>query len=326
MARRQRSHHRQDPVTAIQNRDRHNTDEPGATCLPRSRAGSGPCGVVSKPLQVPSGWDAICGVGSGLSSTREDSARCSREVSRGMPRSDTLKADRTPLQRPYGMTQSAAAGAEPSEAEFVMVAVVGDDLARTSVRARDAAADRDCVQRVAAGDQEAFAELCRRYWPRCRHIAGRVLQAEHHVDDVAQAVLLDVWRQAARFDAGRASVAAWITTMAHNKAVDVVRREDQHRRRRADEHAMVGLRDDTSGPEDQALRAAEGVRVRAALATLSHVQRELIELAYYRNYTYVEIAQTLHVPLGTVKTRGRSALLRLRLALEAEFGPLSAKR
>lgn len=112
--------------------------------------------------------------------------------------------------------------------------------------------------------------------------------------------------------------------MAHHKAVDVVRREEPHRRRRAAEHTLASHRDTACGPEDQAVRAAEGVRVRAAFASLSAVQQEVIELAYYRNHTYSEIARMLAVPLGTVKTRGRSALQRLSQALDAEMSPVPA--
>jgi RNA polymerase sigma-70 factor (ECF subfamily) len=130
-----------------------------------------------------------------------------------------------------------------------------------------------------------------------------------------QEVLLDVWRNAARFDPAAGSATAWIMMLAHRRAVDRVRSEQKSAERE--------LRAATASVAyDQVTDAVEArldhERVRRCLASLTELQRESVTLAYYRGYSYSEVAQLLGVAVGTVKTRMRDGLIRLRDCLGVE--------
>lgn len=119
-----------------------------------------------------------------------------------------------------------------------------------------------------------------------------------------------LWQQAARFSADRGRLRSWVAVMAHRRAVDRVR-STQSERERESRQAMLS-REDVVHVEEDVVVALESERVRRALEKLSDVQREAIELAYYRGMTYSEVASELNLPLGTVKTRMRDGLKRLR--------------
>jgi RNA polymerase sigma-70 factor (ECF subfamily) len=129
-------------------------------------------------------------------------------------------------------------------------------------------------------------------------------------EEVTQEVFLGIWRGARDFDPRRGDPRSWILSLAHHKSVDAVRR----RRLRTSEPLNESMSDpvDVAG---MALRTVESAYVRNALATLSEAQREAIALAYYGGYTQQEVAERLRVPLGTVKTRIRDGMLRLRSQL-----------
>lgn len=166
------------------------------------------------------------------------------------------------------------------------------------------------LARVAKGDDGAFAELYDRVSPLIFGVCRRVLRDVAESEEVAQEALLEIWRTAPRFDVGRGSVKSWCATIAHARAVDRVRSSE---RRRAREDA-VGLPEPNPGDvvADEATARLEGERVRRAIVELSPRQRESVELAYFGGHTQTEIAGLLQVPLGTVKTRIRDGLLRLR--------------
>lgn len=162
------------------------------------------------------------------------------------------------------------------------------------------------------GDEDAYAEVYERVADAVYGLIRRVLRDPAQSEEVAQEVLLDVWRLAGRFDPERGSARAWIMTMTHRRAVDRVRSE-QAARDRADK---VGQREDASAPFDEVAEEVETrlehEQVRAALDVLTDLQREALDLAYYGGHTYREVAELLDAPLGTVKTRLRDGLIKLR--------------
>jgi RNA polymerase sigma-70 factor (ECF subfamily) len=131
---------------------------------------------------------------------------------------------------------------------------------------------------------------------------------------VTQEVFLAVWRSAARFDPEVGSARTWIFTMAHRRAVDRVRRSEAATRRehRVASHSMTREYDEVVETVERSLEAE---RVRRCLESLSEVQRESVTLAYYDGFTYPEVAKLLEAPLGTIKTRMRDGLVRLRECL-----------
>jgi RNA polymerase sigma-70 factor, ECF subfamily len=170
-----------------------------------------------------------------------------------------------------------------------------------------------CIGRVAAGDQVAFATLYDQLAPTVFGVVRRVLRDPAQAEEVTQEVFTEIWRQATRFDAGRGSVRTWAVTIAHRRSVDRVRSE-QARRDRQSRNAALDLAADPT-PEDTALDAEDRERARAAMAELSDAQREALELAFYDGLTHVQIAEQLGIALGTVKTRIRDGLIRLRATM-----------
>jgi len=170
--------------------------------------------------------------------------------------------------------------------------------------------------KVAHGDHRAFelvyAELAAPVYGLVRQVLRDPAQSE----EVAQEVLLEVWRTASRYDPDRGSAAAWVLTIAHRRAVDRVRAEDACARR--EQKAA----DPAAGEHDVAEVVAatlEQQRVRRCLDGLTELQRESIKLAYYGGYSYPQVAQLLGVALGTVKTRIRDGLIRMRDCLEVDW-------
>jgi RNA polymerase sigma-70 factor (ECF subfamily) len=164
---------------------------------------------------------------------------------------------------------------------------------------------------VARGDQQAFEELYGLVAGPVYGLVRRVLRDPAQTEEVAQEVMLDVWRSATRYDPGRGTALAWILTLAHRRAVDRVRSA----RAAGERELRVGQR--MEGPAfDQVAEAVEGNLerewVRRCLGRLTDLQRQSVTLAYYDGYTYREVATLLSVPLGTVKTRMRDGLTRLR--------------
>ncbi len=169
---------------------------------------------------------------------------------------------------------------------------------------------RELTARVAAGDQGAFADLYDLIVDDVFGCILRVLRDPAMSEEVTQEVMVELWRSAARFDAGRGSVRTWSLTVAHRRAVDRVRSEQAGR----DRIEREGLLADTvpDGPSEIVLDRLERDRVHEAMADLTDLQREAIELAYYGGHTHHEISELLDTPLGTVKTRIRDGLIRLR--------------
>ena len=165
------------------------------------------------------------------------------------------------------------------------------------------------IRQVARGDTDAFDAVYDQVAATVFGIVRRVIRDPAQSEEVTQDVLLEVWRSAAKFDPGRGSAAAWVTTLAHRRAVDRVRsvQKEADRERRIAAAAV---------PYDEVAEAVEASlereRVRRCLGSLTELQRESVTLAYYGGYTYNQVASLLGVPGGTIKTRMRDALIRLR--------------
>jgi len=171
------------------------------------------------------------------------------------------------------------------------------------------------MTRIAAGDEAAFATF---YDATSRTVYGvvlRVLRDPAQAEEVAQEVFLEAWRTAGRYDAQRGTPSAWINTIAHRRAVDRVRSvERSHQREQR--HAHRAAADEVPDVSDVVVTLDEGGRVRRALDRLPEAQRTALALAYYDGRTQREVAELLDVPLGTVKTRMRDALRKLRTYLD----------
>ena len=163
--------------------------------------------------------------------------------------------------------------------------------------------------RVARGDQDAYAAVYDRTAGQVLGLVLSIVRDPAQSEEVMQEVLLDVWRSASRFDAGLGSAAAWMMTLAHRRAVDRVRSEQKAAERELRVASSAVAYDEVAEAVEARL---DRERVRRCLGSLTELQRESVTLAYYGGYTYREVAGLLGVAIGTVKTRMRDGLIRLR--------------
>jgi RNA polymerase sigma-70 factor (ECF subfamily) len=176
--------------------------------------------------------------------------------------------------------------------------------------------DRALVARITEGDGGALEALYGRYGGACYGLARRILTDEHLAQDVVQEVFLTVWRDADRFDSSRGGFATWLLSMTHHKAVDAVRREENHRKRRTSSELLEDRAIDGPEVHDEVWSTLRRERVRQAMHTLPAPQREALVLAYFGGYTQREIAGITNTPLGTIKTRMLVGMRRLKDGLE----------
>lgn len=187
--------------------------------------------------------------------------------------------------------------------------------------AESQAEDRECLRRLAAGDRDAAAPLYDRHARAVYSLVLRIVEDEADAEDVVQEVFTQAWRQASRYDASRGAVGAWLLMMARTRAIDKLRA----RRARSgpqpveDERAMELVPAGGRDVADELVGAEQARQVQRALGELPLLQRLAIELAYYEGLTQREIAERLEEPLGTVKTRIRLGLLKLRDSLAEEM-------
>jgi len=182
-----------------------------------------------------------------------------------------------------------------------------------SVAPPSSPADLELVARVAAGDESAIGILYDRYGAVLYAVAFRVLGERADAEEVVLEALAQAWRDAARFEPGRGSVAGWLATIARSRALDVVRA--RNRRSRLAAAAAAAAPDALPGPESALDHEERRREVRRALDALSPAQRQAIELAYFEGLSQSEIAERLHEPLGTIKTRVRLGMQKLRECL-----------
>lgn len=170
------------------------------------------------------------------------------------------------------------------------------------------------MTRIAAGDEVAFARL---YDATSRTVYGivlSVLRDRAQAEEVAQEVYVEAWRSAPGYDAHLGSPTAWLNTIAHRRAIDRVRSAERSTARDQRHYEAEGM-NHSADTADLVVRADEGQRVRQALAGLPEAQRTALQLAYFEGRSYREVAELLGVPLGTVKTRIRDAMKRLKRQL-----------
>ena len=164
------------------------------------------------------------------------------------------------------------------------------------------------------GDEAAFARLYDATSARVFGLAVRVVRDPAQAEEVCQEAFLEIWKTASRYDAAKGSALAWLFTIVHRKAVDRVRSAEASTRRDTSyHHKNQPTEHDTTAEAVQA--SFEARRVRGALKTLTDVQRQALELAYFGGYTHTEVASMLDLPVGTAKTRIRDGLIRLRDAM-----------
>jgi RNA polymerase sigma-70 factor, ECF subfamily len=197
------------------------------------------------------------------------------------------------------------------------------DVGVLRLRARPAAAEPPpaagdplggLLRRAGQGDQRAFAELYDELAGLVHGVVVKVVRDPSQSDEVTQEVFVELWRLAARYDEHRGSVRSWAATVAHRRAIDRVRSEQSARDRVEREISNVSIEHDEVADEviDEMSVSIDQARVRRALDRLTPLQRQAIELAYFGGHTYREVAVLLDLAEGTVKTRIRDGMIRLR--------------
>jgi RNA polymerase sigma-70 factor (ECF subfamily) len=185
-------------------------------------------------------------------------------------------------------------------------------LAAVASYAGSAAADHAALERMARGDHEALAELYDRHGRLIFSLALRILRDQSDAEDIVQDVFSQAWRQAARYESSRGNAVAWLLNLTRSRAIDRLRGRRARPDTTAGDPATLDLPDRSRPLDQQIALSHEAARIRAAVDELSVLQRVAIELAFYEGLTHVEIADRLELPLGTVKTRIRQGLLKLR--------------
>ena len=195
-------------------------------------------------------------------------------------------------------SRASGGGSQPSGSDAPEPATGGAELA-------------ELLAAAARGNEQAFAAFYDRTSPRVYGMVLRVVRDPAQAAEVTQDVYLQIWREAARFDAKLGNVLSWLLLIAHRRAVDRVR-SARTATLRDDRYALSQADRPYDEVSEQVHASLDAQRVRNALHDLTDTQREAISLAYFAGYTHREIAALLDLPLGTAKTRIRDGLIRLR--------------
>jgi RNA polymerase sigma-70 factor (ECF subfamily) len=166
------------------------------------------------------------------------------------------------------------------------------------------------LSRAGRGDQSAFADLYDSLAPLLHGIVLKVVRDPAQSEEVTQEAFIELWRLAPRYDATRGSVKSWAATLAHRRAIDRVRSEQASRERTEREGHKRPIQ--STDVAEQVVANIDGTRVRKALERLTEIQRQAVELAYFGGHSYREVALLLDVAEGTIKTRIRDGMIRLR--------------
>ena len=185
-------------------------------------------------------------------------------------------------------------------------------MAGSRVKSGDGSADVALLQRVATGDRNAFSELYRRLQRPLFGYLMKLVREREMVEDVLNETMMEVWRQAARFE-GRASVNTWVFSIAHHRAVSRLRKK---RETPLDEEQAAAIEDDAPTPDQRAISGDMSRLIGTLMEHLSFEHREILHLAYYQEFSVQEIAEALDLPANTVKTRMFYARQRLKVLLE----------
>ncbi len=179
-------------------------------------------------------------------------------------------------------------------------------------------ADEDLMPLVRRGAAAAFEVLYERHSTAAFSLAYRIVGDRVAAEDVVQEAFLSIWRSGARYDHNRGSVRSWVLGIVHNRAIDALRRNTVHAKRRASDEGIEERFAAAERTEVEVARRDEAAEVRAALESLPDDQVKVIELAYFGGFTHQEIAAMLDAPLGTIKGRMRLGLDKLRVRLGPE--------
>lgn len=186
------------------------------------------------------------------------------------------------------------------------------------------AGDAELLARAARGDERAVGMVYDRYGQVMYAVAFRIVRQQGDAEEVVAEAFAQAWRDAGRFESGRGSVAAWLTVMTRSRALDFVRARARRERitdtaQRSDPEGTLGMGMPGASPDAGVEMEERERRVAAALADLSPPQRKAIELAFFEGLSHSEIAERLNEPLGTVKTRVRLGMQKLRESLKPYF-------
>jgi len=191
-----------------------------------------------------------------------------------------------------------------------MLALVPRDLDGVDADA-STLSNEELLRRVATGDRDSFAALYDATAPRVFGLVKRLLRDHAQSEEVTQEIYLEIWQTATRYDPTKGGAMAWMMTMAHRRAVDRVRASQASR----DRDVRIGIRDHAQAFDSVTENVEvliESERVKAAMLRLTELQRQAVQLAYFGGYSHREVSAMLSVPIGTVKTRLRDGMIRLR--------------
>lgn len=171
-------------------------------------------------------------------------------------------------------------------------------------------ADEALIAAIAGGDRRAFARAFAKFAPKVKSYLLRLGAPAALAEDLAQDAMVSVWRRASSFDAAKAKASTWIFVIARNAWIDRLRREKTELAYRA---TVIPVEEsDDEAPDAAAARSEDEARVRAVMDSLSDEQRRVVELSFFEDISHSEIAERMAIPLGTVKSRLRLALAKLR--------------
>ena len=180
-------------------------------------------------------------------------------------------------------------------------------------------ADEELMRLVQGGDPRAFELVYDRHGGAAYSLAYRMVGNRLAAEDISQEAFLSIWRSRLRYEPDRGSVRTWVLGIVHNRAIDALRRNTGHERRRAGIEGIEERHEAPDRTEVEVARRDEARHVRAALEELPDDQVEVIELAYFGGFSHSEIADVLGMPMGTVKGRMRLGLEKMRRALAEGF-------